>query len=376
MVILGDVLTLDLDRVPVQRDVTYAMVGVYSFGRGLFCREALSGNNTTYRTFFRLSADHVVMSQLFGWEGALALSSPQFEGKFVSPQFPTFRCDPDRLDRDFLGWIIRRRSFWHALSEKASGMGDRRRTLNPDALLGCQIPLPPLWQQRQLVANFNLMEHRISVIRELRVKVEDQMNNLVASANIGYSEGRTIQLGRGLRLNEDRVEIETGKSYKQAGIRGFGLGLFAKESVGADETTYRYFNRLQREMFVLSQVKGWEGAVAVCTKVHDGLFVSPEYRTFSCDESELRPAYFSNICRTPWFHGYLKDLTKGQGARRERLRPEMLLELEIPLPRVELQKNLEGVFSQAATIKQHHSETENQLESLLEATVETALKEL
>jgi hypothetical protein len=36
---LGEVLTLDLDRVPVDASTSYPMVGVLSFGRGLFRRE-------------------------------------------------------------------------------------------------------------------------------------------------------------------------------------------------------------------------------------------------------------------------------------------------------------------------------------------------
>src|SRR5262245_10446574 len=131
---LGDVLRLDLDRVPVDAGSSYPMVGVLSFARGLFDREPIENGKTSYRYFFRLNADHVVMSQLFGWEGALALSSEKFAGKFLSPQFPTFLCDSTKLDRQFLGWVMRRRAFWDELGSRASGMGDRRRTLNPEAL--------------------------------------------------------------------------------------------------------------------------------------------------------------------------------------------------------------------------------------------------
>ena len=152
MVKLGNVLRLDLDRVPVDAATSYPMVGVLSFGRGLFDREPIENGKTSYRVFYRLKAKHVVMSQLFGWEGALALSSEGFEGKFLSPQFPTFLCDPVRLDRQFLGWLMRRPAFWKELGSRASGMGDRRRTLNPDALFASEIPLPSLAEQRRIVA--------------------------------------------------------------------------------------------------------------------------------------------------------------------------------------------------------------------------------
>src|SRR5215216_5511529 len=108
---LRQVLKLDLNKVPIDAGTEYPMVGVYSFGRGLFTKEPVSGNNTSYKFFYRLKAEHVVMSQLFGWEGALALSSEHFSGLYVSPQFPTFLCDEEKLDRNFLGWFMRQKSF-------------------------------------------------------------------------------------------------------------------------------------------------------------------------------------------------------------------------------------------------------------------------
>ena len=86
---LGTVLRLDLDRMPVDPSVSYPMVGVLSFGRGLLEREPIENGKTSFRLFNRLKAEHVVMSQLFGWEGALAFSDEKFAARFLSPQFPT-----------------------------------------------------------------------------------------------------------------------------------------------------------------------------------------------------------------------------------------------------------------------------------------------
>jgi len=63
---LGEVLRLDLDRVPVDVSKSYPMVGVLSFGRGLFHREPIENGNTSYKYFYRIKANHIVMSQLFG----------------------------------------------------------------------------------------------------------------------------------------------------------------------------------------------------------------------------------------------------------------------------------------------------------------------
>lgn len=173
---LGEVLSLDLDRVEIDPTITYPMVGVYSFGRGLFDREPVHGGNTSYRNFYRLHAEHIVMSQLFGWEGALALSSAEFSGKFVSPQFPNFVANEEKLNRRYLGWYIRRPPFWEELGTKTRGMGDRRRTLNPEALLSCEIPLPPLSEQQRIVAKIEQLAAKIEEACGLR-----QQSNAIAT---------------------------------------------------------------------------------------------------------------------------------------------------------------------------------------------------
>ncbi len=165
---LREVLRPDLVPVRVNPADTYEMVGVYSFGRGLFRREPVQGSNTSYKFFYRLRADHFVMSQLFGWEGALALSSDEFCGQYVSPQFPTFLCDQQRLNRHFLGWVARMPSFWDDLATRTRGMGDRRRTLNPEALLLCKIPLPPFDEQRRIVSRIEELAGKVREARNLR----------------------------------------------------------------------------------------------------------------------------------------------------------------------------------------------------------------
>lgn len=179
---LGHVLALDTNRVAVDPSATYPMVGVLSFGRGLFDREPIVNGNTSYRFFYRLDADHFVMSQLFGWEGALALSSPEYAGKYLSPQFPTFRCDAARLDRRFLGWVTRRPDFWDQLGKKASGMGDRRRTLTPDALLTSEIPLPTLSEQRRIVDRIEAIAGKVEEARRLRREAEQCVREVFDSA--------------------------------------------------------------------------------------------------------------------------------------------------------------------------------------------------
>ena len=103
---LEEILSQDQNSaVKVKPTKIYNMVGVYSFGNGLFIKNSIEGFNTSYKKFYRLKEDHIVLSQLFGWEGAIALSNKKFVGKFVSSQFPTFLINKEKAELFFVSYF-------------------------------------------------------------------------------------------------------------------------------------------------------------------------------------------------------------------------------------------------------------------------------
>ncbi len=367
---LGDVLKLDLHKKTIDTSESYEMAGVLSFGKGLFKRETIENGNTSYKYFLRLNADHIVMSQLFGWEGAIALSAPEFEGFFVSPQFPTFLCDESRIKRKFFGWVMKQPCFWDDLGSRTKGMGDRRRTLNPEALFVCQIPIPSLDEQQTIVTRLDAVAEKIQQVEAKLDEIEADADALIMSLHHELSAGRTVRLGDILELSEIKAPVLPDVEYPQVGLRGFGGGLFAKPAICMTDTTYKAFNKLYLNAIVLSQVKGWEGALAVCTEAFAGMYASPEYRTFRCLPNQASPDYFKELIRTPWFWSLLQNATRGVGARRERTRPEQFLEIVLPMPIFENQVKAAQIVSRLKATKSQHTETRLTLKALLPSMLE------
>jgi len=192
---------------------------------------------------------------------------------------------------------------------------------------------------------------------------------------MGYnSPARRFPRAQFLTLDEDATPLSPTEQYPQVGVRSFGVGLFSKSPTLGAETTYKTFNRLYRGALVLSQVKGWEGAIAVCGEDHVGRFVSPEYRTFRCVPSEARPNYLSPLVRTKWFWGRLQKATRGVGARRERTRPEQFLEVEIPMPEVQQQERAEVALERLGALKTLQTDTASELTALLPSILDKAFK--
>ena len=157
---LRAVLTLDRDPVTVDAAQTYDTVGLLSYGKGLFRRPPVPGTQTSYKEFFRLRRDQVVFSRLFAWEGAVAVVTGEFDGYFVSPEFPTFSVDTGAADPEYLGYIARWPRFHEHLAEATRGLGLRRQRVHPEEFLAIEVPLPSVDEQRRVAARVRLLLER------------------------------------------------------------------------------------------------------------------------------------------------------------------------------------------------------------------------
>ncbi len=236
-------------------------------------------------------------------------------------------------------------------------------------------PLPPLLdKQRQIVARIEQLAAKIDDARNMRQWAARNAGGFIAALHLSLAGARRLKLSQFLELHEVEQRIEIGKSYPQVGVKGFGEGLFAKAPVEAAQTTYRAFNRLYKGAVVLSQVKGWEGAIAVCPSDLEGKYLSPEYRTFRCIPSEAVPEYLAGLFATPWYWSQLSDLTRGVGARRERIRPDFFLNMEIPMPRIGDQQRALPLFERVQALKRLQAETAAELDALMPSILDRAFR--
>lgn len=368
-VALGEVLIPRTEVCAIIGDDEYQEVTVSLWGKGVRLRRKVAGSEIASSSRNVARTGDFIISKIDARNGAYGFIPPDLDGGVVTNDFPLFSVATDRANPRWIYWVSRSRFFIDLCRASSEGTTNRVR-LKESKFAQVRIPLPPLPEQTRLVSHLDAIESRLTRAQQLRGESVVETQAFTVSLHHHLSKGRVRRLDQLLRLDEEQVQIKADGSYPQVGIRSFGEGMFRKPPTLGSETTYRAFNVLRNGKLVMSQVKGWEGAVAVCPDDLDGWFVSPEYRTFTCRDGECDPGYLGHIVGTRWFHQHLAEATRGVGARRERIRPEMLLSIEVPFPDLvdqrTAQTSIERLTQTTALASQSAPHTEALLPSLLD----------
>lgn len=328
---LGELLAPRNEFCAISPEGQYQEVTVSLWGKGVRLRRKVAGSEiaATERNVAR--AGDFIVSKIDARNGAYGFIPPDLDGGVVTNDFPLFTVVQNRIHPRWMYWICRSKFFVDLCRLASEGTTNRVR-LKESKFAAMRIPLPPLAEQQRIIAHLDAIESRLTRAQKLREEISKETESFTISLHLASANNRLVRLGQLMSLDEKQEVVTPGGQYPQVGIRSFGMGLFKKPPVFGANTSYRAFNILRTGQFVMSQVKGWEGALGVADENYEGWFASPEYRTFSCIEEECNWRYLAHIVCTGWFRRHLLSATKGIGARRERVRPEILLGLEMPFP--------------------------------------------
>lgn len=356
-------------------DATYTELGVRSFNKGTFHRRTVKGAEFTWQELYLVSQNDLVFSNIMAWEGAVALASADDDGCVGNHRMLTCACDETRVNPAFLAHYFKMPEGMTKLVGASTGTVARNRTLTATALGRMTVPVPPLAVQDRIVQHLLLLAEKSREVEAHLDAADKASSALFLSLHSKLAADRIVRLGDVIELHEIDEPIAPAGTYPLVGVRGFGGGLFAKGAINGTETTYRAFHRLYEGAIVLSQVKGWEGAIARCPAELADWFVSPEYRTFRCKPGQASSEYMGEIIRTEWFWQQLQDATRGVGARRERTRPEQFLNIELVLPTLSAQLRIVEVLQRQVPLKAMHAAIREANAALLPATLERVFAE-
>jgi len=164
-------------RRPVQIDKTamYPELGIRSFGKGTFHKPPVAGATLGSKRLFRIEPGDLLFSNVFSWEGAIAVVQDADAGRFGSHRFITCVPNPALATAEFLRcWLLTAEGMAHIL-EASPGAAGRNRTLGLKKLMAITVPVPPLDAQKKL----SDLSRKVAAARHIQDSVADELKGIM-----------------------------------------------------------------------------------------------------------------------------------------------------------------------------------------------------
>ncbi|WP_299532577.1 restriction endonuclease subunit S [uncultured Streptomyces sp.] len=333
-----DVMTLVRRPITPATGETYCEIGLRSFGKGVFHKDPVAAEEIAGKKVFRIQPGDLIFSNVFAWEGAVAIASERESGMIGSHRFMTHQVNTKVADARYLLHYFYGGPGLNAVRSASPGSAGRNRTLGARTFAAKQIHLPSVTEQRRIAKKLDAAMDSISRVVQLK-KDSDALVRQHADALFGSIKEQR-PLSSALDESSDFVTVSPEKTYRTAGILNRGRGLFHRPTISGNETKYPRYNQLKSHQFVYSKLFGWEGSLAVVPEDFHGIHVSHEFPTFDIDPEVADVSYMTHLARWDGLHYRLKDQGSGMGSRRQRVNVSRLLATEVPLPSLPEQRRI------------------------------------
>lgn len=145
----------------IDLDGSYPELGIRSFGKGTFHKPPLSGSEVGTKRLYRIEPGDLLFSNVFAWEGAIAIAQPTDAGRFGSHRFITCRAAPEVATAEFLRYYFLSDDGMLKIGEASPGGAGRNRTLGLEKLMAIEVPVPSLAVQQ----TFDRLEADVAALK-------------------------------------------------------------------------------------------------------------------------------------------------------------------------------------------------------------------
>jgi type I restriction enzyme S subunit len=383
---LRELLELDIHQVDIVATDTYPLAGVFGFGRGLFSRGSITGSDTSYPKLNRLTASQLVVSRLKAFEGAVAIVPDEFDGWFLSPEFPTFRCIEDELDPTYMAHICRWPEFWAMLAASSKGIGARRERVHSDQLLRLKLQVPSVDEQRSVATRLDEVRGRISATLYAQ-KSAEHLDKALIDASIGQTIEQGIEsgwptapLGQVAEINPrgDRLASDEFVSFVPMAAVSKWTGSIEKPELRTAAAIGTGFKQFKRGDLIFARI-------TPCmqngkTAIFDG---ATTYGYGSTEFHVIRPG---PLVEARWLHRFLRtqELRNAAALRftgtagQQRVPAEFLRTVRIPIPpkQAEVVAAMDRLLQAGASIRARRTKASELLGAIEPSMLNQALSGL
>lgn len=175
---MAEVAPLVRRKVEIEAEETYPELGIRSFGKGTFHKPAIQGSDLGNKRIYRIEAGDLMFSNVFSWEGAIAVAKPEDHGRYGSHRFISRMPEAGVVTAKFLYFHFISDVGLQQIQHASPGSAGRNRTLGLGALDALEVPVPPYDKQLW----FDEVYDRADALRQRQAEVQVELNAILPAA--------------------------------------------------------------------------------------------------------------------------------------------------------------------------------------------------
>jgi len=174
---MSKVAPLERRKVEIDVNAEYPELGVRCFGNGTFHKPILDGMDVGTKKLYQMVPGDLVFSNVFAWEGAIAVVKKEDEGRVGSHRFITCLPKSGVVTADFLCFYFLTTEGLEKIQAASPGGAGRNRTLGLKKLENIEVPVPDYDKQLW----FNQLQSYVEKIKQAQSENEIELEALMPS---------------------------------------------------------------------------------------------------------------------------------------------------------------------------------------------------
>jgi type I restriction enzyme S subunit len=383
MVALGEVVRHRNQFIQINDLESYKRCRVQLHAQGIVLRDVVPGAEIKTKKHQVCRPGEFLVAEIDAKIGGFGIVPPELDGAIVSSHYFLFVIDETRLNRRFLDYFIRTPYFREQVTAQGS---TNYAAIRPANVLSYKIPLPPLLEQRRIVAHIEELAAKIEEARWLRRKAVEEIEAVIASvlsSILAYSPSEKPQL-----LDDYIVDVRYGTSEKcsneQIGPAVLRMGNVQDGQIRFSQVKYIEPEKIEPDLYlekgdILFNRTNSAELVGKC-----GVFESDLKCTFASylirvrlDLNRANPKLVALYINSPLGREYITSEIKQQCGQAN-VNSKKLRNMPITLPPLPEQRRnvayLDNLQAKVDALRRLHAETGAELDALLPSVLYRAFK--
>jgi type I restriction enzyme S subunit len=382
---IGDVLT-ERREVPDLFDVESGAISVVSkigFAQGKIELRAEGGTKTG---MILIRPGDLVLSGINAAKGAIAICDERAENPIAATiHYSSYIPNKQKVDIRYLWWFFRSNFFREILMQNLPG--GIKTELKAIRFLPLEIPLPPLTEQRRIVARIEALAARVAEAQSLRREAAEEADKLLPST-LSKIFDQNHPIGDLVSINDSDLVLNKesrnpAATYPDEEFRYVDISsvesksgrITGQQQIFGRDAPSRARRVIRNNDVIISTVRPNLKSFALIPDELDNQICSTGFAVFTCPDSILPEFLLYQFFSDFFIEQVMKSVT---GGHYPAINDKNLKQVLLILPPLEEQRRLvaylDGLQAQVSALRVAQAETGKELSALMPSVLDRAFK--